>query len=263
MPKLFRAIKRSLRDLVIATLEKRGYNVRFCGQGIDFPSILREATLRSEDGFFFLQIGGLDGISDDPIHQFIKDNRWRGLIVEPQLHYFLKLKETYRDVEGLSFENVLIGSADGRQRFYRLSESSPKPYHGQASLDRSLILQHLAHEPDAESWIIEEELPSLTLASLLHKHQIRRLDLLQIDAEGFDYDIIKQLDFEHLRPGLIHFEHRHLTPAKLRACIDLLESEGYLLLIEGVDITAFPRYTADAKVLCNTRASSSGRLVGL
>jgi FkbM family methyltransferase len=239
---MLKKLKNIARNLILKKFEEHGYSVRFRCLGIDFPSILRETALRAGKDFFFLQIGGLDGQSDDPIHEFITNNPCRGVVVEPQSNYFEQLKKNYRQLPDICIDKVLVSSDNAIHKFYRLSSECPAKYHGLASFDRELILKHLDHEPDAESWIVTETLPTLSLNNLLAKHQITRLDLLQIDTEGFDFDIIKQIDFERLRPNLIHFEHIHLAPEKLRACIDLLKSKGYLLLVEEMDITAFPRF---------------------
>jgi hypothetical protein len=64
------------------------------------------------------------------------------------------------------------------------------------------------------------------------------VNLLQIDTEGYDFEIIKMVNFETLRPDVIHYEHRHLSDADRVACERLLASHGYRLHVAGVDTTA-------------------------
>ncbi len=43
------------------------------------------------------------------------------------------------------------------------------------------------------------------------KYKIKRIDLLQIDTERYDYDIIKQIDFSLIKPRMICYETHNLT----------------------------------------------------
>jgi hypothetical protein len=52
---------------------------------------------------------------------------------------------------------------------------------------------------------------------------------LSIDTEGHDYEVIKQIDFRTLRPGIMLYEHRHLSRPDRAACEHLLRSHGYRL----------------------------------
>ena len=69
----------------------------------------------------------------------------------------------------------------------------------------------------------------ISIQELLDKHRIKALDLLQIDTEGFDYEIIKMIDFKKIKPKLICFEHLHLSEATKRQCEEHLLKKGYRL----------------------------------
>src|SRR4051812_40969419 len=68
----------------------------------------------------FVQIGSNDGKKNDPLFYYVKRNRWKGILVEPDPANFKKLLNNYMDTEGLIFENVGIGPAAGDLLFYRL-----------------------------------------------------------------------------------------------------------------------------------------------
>src|SRR5450432_1889496 len=56
----------------------------------------------------FLQIGSNDGITQDPLREFIvRQPKWRGCFVEPLPHLFAKLKRNYGHVgrNNLRYEN--------------------------------------------------------------------------------------------------------------------------------------------------------------
>ena len=49
--------------------------------------------------------------------------------------------------------------------------------------------------------------------TLLDRHHVKKIDLLQIDVEGYDYELLKSFNFERIKPQLIRYEHRHLKLA--------------------------------------------------
>jgi len=55
----------------------------------------------------------------------------------------------------------------------------------------------------------------------------RRLISCTIDAEGFDYVILRQFDFTTLHPRIVLFEHKHLTNQDRRAAKTMMELAGY------------------------------------
>jgi hypothetical protein len=70
----------------------------------------------------------------------------------------------------------------------------------------------------------------VTFDALLKRHHVERVDLLQIDVEGYDYELVKSFDFGRIKPRLIRYEHRHLGFSDKRACRMHLKKEGYEIL---------------------------------
>lgn len=78
----------------------------------------------------------------------------------------------------------------------------------------------------------------MPLMSLLKSEGITRLDLLQIDTEGFDAEIIKMIDFSVIRPQIIKYEHVGLSDADKQNTELLLKQYGYRVFREGGDSIA-------------------------
>lgn len=51
----------------------------------------------SRPSIFFIQIGANDGISNDPLHKFITQFCWKGILLEPLPEVFTRLTTTYRN----------------------------------------------------------------------------------------------------------------------------------------------------------------------
>jgi hypothetical protein len=75
--------------------------------------------------------------------------------------------------------------------------------------------------------------------SALQTAGLSHVDILQIDAEGYDWAIIRSINFERLRPRILRFEYRNLSPRDADQCLDLLASHGYRFIIETRDIIAY------------------------
>jgi hypothetical protein len=50
----------------------------------------------------------------------------------------------------------------------------------------------------------------ITLNKIIENYNISSIDLLHIDTEGHDYEVMKGLDFEKVKPNIIVFENKHM-----------------------------------------------------
>jgi hypothetical protein len=79
----------------------------------------------------------------------------------------------------------------------------------------------------------------MTFAALLSKYNITYLDILVIDTEGYDFEILKMIDFATLMPAIIQFEEKNLMPSEKVACFKMLVEKGYRLGRHHRDIVAY------------------------
>ena len=206
---------------------------RWARREAEFDHALRQLSART-DRFFVIQIGACDGVMADPIHPWIKRYKWHGILVEPQRAEFERLKATYRDeCERLIFENVAIAAADGMCTLYRVRE-------GLLSGDWERGVASLIPQADSERFMTET-VPCVAFETLLKRHHVSHVDLLQIDVEGYDFEIVKQIDFQRIRPAMLRYEHRHLRPGDKRACHGYLEHNGYRVLEMKFDTGAISK----------------------
>lgn len=181
----------------------------------------------------FVQIGSNDGIVLDPLHDVVVQCGWSGVLVEPMPELFEQLKANYGDTPGLSYENAAIGVADGRSTIFTVRPGPGDPYwtNQLASFDRDAILVHSDEIKDLEDRIEEVAIDALTLPSLVARHGIERIDVLHIDAEGFDHEIIKQIDFDaRWAPRFLIYEQEHFDRGTHRDVRRLLRGAGYQLV---------------------------------
>ena len=96
-----------------------------------------------------------------------------------------------------------------------------------ASARREVIASHRDRIPDIERWIISEEVPCVSLDKVIRDHAFPRVDLLATDTEGFDFEIIRQIDTLPSLPQFIYYEHLHLPEAEYAESLRFLRDRGY------------------------------------
>ncbi|MEW5965703.1 MAG: FkbM family methyltransferase [Pseudomonadota bacterium] len=230
-----------IRNRIKGWLHTVGFDVvRYvpeCNRPFDVLSlVVREFMRKIDEPFFFVQVGANDGILDDPLRKLVLEHHLNGLLIEPLPDLFERLVENYAESRGLIFENVAIDTKPGTVPIHRVRKgpSTPKHWDGIASLDK----RHLIKEGVNELNIETVEVKAVTMQSLLSKHNIKKIDLLQVDTEGYDYAIVKSVIEAGFRPGIINYEHCHLVPKIRLASKRLLEANDYRFIEVGKDSLA-------------------------
>lgn len=195
---------------------------------------------------FFIQIGSNDGDQLDPLRAEILARRWRGIMVEPVPYVFERLRSNYgRYATRIQLYNVAIADRDGTLPFYHLARVDdyarsglPRWYDALGSFNREVVLKHAEFIPDIADRIVTAQVPALSFETLCSRHGVQSLDLLHIDTEGYDYEILRRIDFARWRPRLLIYEHHHLSTADRAECKAHLTSFGYDTYEYGLDTWA-------------------------
>ena len=234
------ALKIGLMDSALALAYNHHQGVR-----PDFDFIMRDFLMSrgTPDGVSFLQIGAFDGVTSDPLHEYVVQHDWEGLLVEPQPYYFRQLRETYANEDGLQFVQAAIDHENGFRTLYTVDtevEGVPESAGGLASFDRDVLLSHSDIIPGLNSLVVEREVKTYNLMSLLDKYTLDP-DIIQVDVEGFDYEVLSMIDFEKIYPQVIHFESKHLSRNHSLKASKYLVSNGYRITKSNVDTVAYRR----------------------
>lgn len=233
----------SLKTFIKSIFRSTGFDiVRFVPE-LNRPfailPLLIKDHIASGEPFFFVQVGAHDGIWDDPLHDLILEYHLPGLLIEPLPDIFDKLRHNYRDQPQLLFENVAILNRDGDVPIHRVRnhESVPAHWHGFASFNRDNLLTQGVPAEHIETIPVQ----GTSLPSLLAKHGINRVSLLQIDTEGYDFEIIRFAFDAGIFPDIINYEHCWLVPDIRFKCKQMLDMHGYQFVEVGKDTLAIRR----------------------
>ena len=84
------------------------------------------------------------------------------------------------------------------------------------------------------------EIDCFKLNTILDKNEIKKIDYLNIDAEGNDFKVISTFDFERFKPLLVSIEFNNYDSDKLlESDINILMKNNDYKLISKFGVTCF------------------------
>lgn len=187
--------------------------------------LILSAFAENKKNLNLIQVGANDGVTGDPIHLFIKENKnkVRAVFFEPQSKAFKKLIKNYKDYKNFYFINKAVG-IEGKRMFYSVSKSFSKKhnvdFNGISSLKRENVISRIKNYEDCNinKHLVKKKIIVVSLIKELKKilkdkssSFLKNAALLQIDAEGLDAEIIYSINLKVLKPFLINYEHKNLS----------------------------------------------------
>lgn len=186
----------------------------------------------------FVQVGAYDGRANDPLRALIYRFGWVGVLVEPQASAFERLQAGYSDREGLTFINAAISHEPGEMELWGFAgheAGDPLRLDQFASLNREHLVKQAGASQALRDRIVANSVHAITLEDAFTRAPAP-VDVLQIDAEGYDSEIVAMLDLGRHRPAVIRFEHRWVSAEQQRETAARLVGAGYEIVI-GLDDT--------------------------
>lgn len=203
-----------------------------------FTEILNWYNRKKNGKINFLQIGAMDGVKHDELYRYVKTNDWTGVLVEPLPDMFDKLVQNYQDRPGLKFECSAITNENGSVQMSRIPKEliEDRVVPDWAEGCSTLVTDN--YIPDLLPHMVEETVRGITLKTLYEKYG-SNFDFIQVDTEGFDYDIFLQIMKNGLTSDLYKIEIAHLTYIKTAGMRWVLEQQGYKTFIDECDLIAY------------------------
>jgi len=203
---------------------RRDLSLRSC-----LPFVVAHELLQNPQ-LTFMQIGAFDGVGDDDLRELVFTHHLRGVLIEPQPVAFARLQNTYRDQPQVRLLQAAVAEREGtRELFCRRGGISMA-----ASFDRGHLRRHGVADRNIDTQLVACH----TVESALRAAGLERVDLVQIDAEGYDWPIIQSIDLAKLRPRIIRFEYGNMHRRDADTCLQHLAEHGYRFVVEPRDIIA-------------------------
>jgi FkbM family methyltransferase len=200
---------------------------------VSIPGVI-DRYLQDNEGekLYFILVGANNGEQQDFITDAMINASTFAILIEPVHEYFLKLKDKYNDGAQVFLENYVVSWKSGKRILYRLKtdESLPAWSSGLGSFYKEVIEVHGNQIPFLQRNLIKEYVRCIALNDLIAKHHLPKINIIQIDTEGYDYEILKVMEVQGIFPDIVIYEYLHVTFNQYFSSIALLEKMNYRVL---------------------------------
>ena len=163
--------------------------------------------------FGLVVIGAHSGIWLSSLIEKYKDQNI--LLVEPVPYNIKLLKENTLKYKNVKIETSAVSRKTENKKFYFIKPESIKSLGKHwaseiGSFDKKHIINHKKKRFNVSDSDIEEiKIQYLTFSDLLAKYDILSIDMLQIDAEGSEFEIMDSINYKDIKINKIFFESKH------------------------------------------------------
>ena len=160
------------------------------------------------------------------------------LLVEPVPHNISAIKENLKEFKNIHLEPVAVASVRETKDFFFVKATSINKLKkhwasGIGSFNKNHLLNHRT-----KRFLIEEDdidkipIKTVKFEDLIEKYSITEIDKILIDIEGYEYEILKDMDLQKVRINSILFEYKHFdgyqkTGEKLEEILKKFEENNY------------------------------------
>tara|TARA_R100000278_G_scaffold94497_1_gene72152 strand:- start:11 stop:604 length:594 start_codon:yes stop_codon:yes gene_type:complete len=185
----------------------------------------------------FIEIGSCDF---NTLNHLYYDG-WRGIIVEPVKEYLDNL-ERHPSIE---YVNMAIDTQNGTRDLWMCPKEYQKvsrDYRGMSSFYRdihhgSVVGEQVLNDKGKPVHTDKIEIQTITWNTLVETFNIKEVDYLKIDTEGHDWEILKSIDLNKIKPKIIKVEHKH--SGKKKEIMTYLFENGYHVEAFYYDVMGF------------------------
>jgi FkbM family methyltransferase len=193
--------------------------MKFISYSQNFEDVMLWRTLQDVKDGFYIDVGA-NYPEDGSVTKLFYENGWSGINIEPENKLYNLLKEDRpRDLN----LNVAISTSVEPIEFYVSKDL------GWSTTDKTNVAE--LKETNMLSEI--RKVNTMTLDEICNKYDIKLIHFLKVDVEGAEYDVLKSISFEIVRPWIVVVE-----ATKPRTAIDV-SVEWETLLIEQNYIFAY------------------------
>ena len=204
--------------------------------------------------FIIIQLGAYIGNSkNDPLFKTIserlKDINGTLIAVEPIKKYYNQLLENYNGIPGVICENVAISDHSGTAEMVTLdidpAEHKQPSWITQLSSLKESRMKEMWENYEGKIFkksnefylenMTKETVHCITLSELINKHNLKIIDLLQIDVEGYEAEILESIDFDSCSIRFINFESVLMKPKTKKRIYKVMSNNGYITHEFGQD----------------------------
>jgi FkbM family methyltransferase len=203
---------RHLSGIASAAIRRFDPGRRYRSRSVDETTLISQALAFDARPGCMLEVGCLDGAF--AFH--LADHGWEVHAFEPDPRHRAAIRQEAASHRPITLVQHAVSDAVSTDQVFFTSTLSPGI--------SSLAPFHASHRPHCR-------VDTTTLAIYCATNGIRAIDFLKIDAEGYDFMVLRGLDFSRIRPRVILCEFEDRKTAALgwryRDLLGLLDQHGY------------------------------------
>ena len=188
-----------------------------------------------------IQIGANDGSRFDELNIFIKKYKIKSVLVEPINEYFEDLKRNYKNFENVYFENSAITVGTKKKEIFVVNNKNLDDYDehikGISSFDKNHLIKHGVKS----NHILKKKINCISILNLLKKYNISNLDILFIDAEGYDGDILIDFFSSSTQEPILIFEYIDIENKIFKDLVSILTNKKYSYFNINENLICLPK----------------------
>jgi len=176
--------------------------------------IILKAFFDDTEKGFYVDVGAHHPIYDS-VTKLFYENGWHGINIEPQQKMFTQLvKDRKRDI------NLQIGVSDKPGELtLRSYESS-----GLSTFSEEQKQEYEKNPYSGTDEFTEHTVMVETLATIFKKHNVKKIQFLKVDVEGYEEQVLVGNDWGNFRPEVLCIEANHIK----KDWRPLLNKQGYI-----------------------------------
>ena len=188
-----------------------------------------------------IQIGANDGSRFDELNIFIKKYKIKSVLVEPISEYFEDLKKNYKNFENVYFENSAITVGTKEKEIFVVNNKNLNDYDEHIKGISSFDKKHLIKHGVKSNHILKKKINCISILNLLKKYNISDLDILFIDAEGYDGDILIDFFNNSNQEPILIFEYIHIENKIFKDLVNILSKKNYSYFNINENLICLPK----------------------
>jgi FkbM family methyltransferase len=175
---------------------------------------------------FFIEVGAHDGIFQSNTLYLEKNNDWTGFLIEPSFEVYLNCVKNrpnskcfnlaLTSEEYFKKKKIINGDFDGSPM------SGVMTFRSGFSIKENILNLFQSFKKNKI-----KSVNSIPLQLLIDLFNIKKIDFLSLDVEGYEYEVLKGINFDISRPRFILIEVRDIQKNKI---FNLLERANYIFL---------------------------------
>jgi FkbM family methyltransferase len=164
---------------------------------------------------FYVDVGA-NHPTVDSVTKMFYEHGWRGINVEPNQRLYKLLKQDRPEDINL---NVGVSSRAGK-----LTLREYPVGHGLSTFSKDMQKEYLEHPSTVTKDYKDYEVDVVTLRDIFKKYDVKTINFVKIDVEGYEYEVIVGNDWDKYRPQVVCIEANHI----IKDWRPLLKQANYL-----------------------------------